>query len=227
MEFVVPAAGIEAALATIAGWPAPGFAVRLLRLAGLRPSSQSSQRRMVSRPISMPSSRRPDARVSGESPAWCRRSSSSRCDVSCAVAWLRGCRTCSTAWAKVVGRGVISGEYAGSDMGADGERYVRHPGGARGAPQAHSKRKRLDVGVLPYCFVLFLLDELSHLWCSLVGWLSELVDSLSFGFRSLVKWWWCGSLVEPLELDSSVVYSGEYWGRSSCAHGLVSGGGGC
>jgi hypothetical protein len=74
-------------------------------------------------------------------------------------------------------------------MGVIGERYAQHQGGARGAPRAHSKRKRLDVGVLTYCFVLFLLDESGHLWCSLVGWLSDLVDSLSFGFRSLVKWW--------------------------------------
>lgn len=219
MEFVVPAAGIGAALATIAGWPAPGFAVRLLRLAGLRPSSQSSQRRMVSRPISMPSSRRPDARVSGESPAWCRRSSSSRCDVSCAVAWLRGCRTCSTAWAKVVGRGGVSEEYAGSDMGADGEWYEQRAVSASGAVGSWSKRKRLDVGVLPYCFVFSLLNEAGFFLGSFIGWFIELVDSLVF----------VGSVFVEL-VDSSrwfVGFIGHFLSRFSLCSGLIFGGVGC
>lgn len=222
MEFIVPAAGIGPALAAIAGWPAPGFAARFLRLAGLRPNSRSSQRRMVSRPISMPSSRSPDARVSGESPAWCRRSSSSRCDVSCAVAWLRGCRTCSTAWAKVVGRGGVSEEYAGSDMGADGEWYEQRAVSASGAVGSWSKRKRLDVGVLPHFFVLFLLGESGFFLGSFVGWFIELVDFLIFvsgvfvGLVPLSRW------------------LHRFVGRFSCRFvlgsldpSLVAGGGGC
>jgi len=205
--------------------PLTGFC-RRDRLAGLRPSSRWSHRRIVSRPISMPIRRRPPTNDSTDSPAWASRSNSSRCGSNWAVAWLRGCRAWATAWDSVVGRAVASGEWMGSDMGADGAQYAWWSGGARGAPRAQSKRQRLDVGVLPY-FLFFLLDELSHLWCSYVGWLSGLVDSLSFGFRSLVKWWCYGSLVEPLELDLSVVYSGRYLGRSPCAQGLVFGGGGC
>ena len=219
MEFVVPAAGIGAALATIAGWPAPGFAVRLLRLAGLRPSSQSSQRRMVSRPISMPSSRRPDARVSGESPAWCRRSSSSRCDVSCAVAWLRGCRTCSTAWAKVVGRGGVSEEYAGSDMGADGEWYEQRAVSASGAVGPWSTRKRLDVGVLPHFFVLFLLGEAGFFLGLSVGWCIGLVDCLVFVGGVIVELAYLRSWFPGL--------LGRFLSRFSLGSGLIFGGGGC
>ena len=227
MGIVVADVSTGFALAAVAGWPAAGFAVRFLRLAGLRPNSRSSQRRMVSRPISTPSRRRPAVSVSTDSPACRSRSNSSRCESNCADAWLRGWRTCSTAWANVVGRGVASEEYAGSDMGVDGERYVRHPGGARGAPRAHSKRKRLDVGVLPYCFVLFLLAELSHLWCSFVGWMLEWVDSLRSEFHSMVGWWCHCSLVESLGLGSLVRFTGGVHCRSSFEQGLVAGGGGC
>ena len=201
--------------------PVTGFC-RRERLAGLRPNSRSSQRRRVSRPISMPTSRRPAASVSTDSPACRSRSNSSRWDASRTVAWLRGNRDCSTAWAKVVGRGGVGEAYVGSDMVVVGERYVWCLGSARGAPQAQSKRKRLDVGVLPYCFVLFLLGESAYYLNSFIGWFMGLVDFLDFVI---------GVLVELVSLSFwlsrfSVHFSGRvllgFVGRR-----LVAGGGGC
>lgn len=216
MKFFVAAGSVPAFSANVR-WSVAAFAARLRRLAGLRPSSRSSQRRMVSRPISMPSRRKPDARVSGESPAWCRRSNSSRYGFSCAVAWLRGCRTCSTAWANVVGRGGVSVEYAGSDMGADGEWYEQRAVSASGAVGSWSKRQRLDVGVIPLCFLLVLVDRLT----GLSGWFVD----LRFGWLDwFVGLSWMlfvfGGFVEWLSL---VILSEFCWG----ALDWFSGGGGC
>ena len=220
MELFVAPAGIVPACSANAGWFAAAFAARLRRLAGLRPSSRSSQRRMVSRPISMPSNRRPKARVSGESPAWCRRSNSSRCGVNFAVAWLRGWRTCSTAWANVVGRGGVSGEYAGSDMGADGDWYMQRAVSANGAVGSWSKRQRLDVGVIPHCFLLVLVDRL----IGFSGLLSDLkfgwIGSLKFSGGSWFEWFVFGELVESLS-------SGFQVGLCSLYLSWVYGGGGC
>lgn len=162
--------------------PFAGFAscFDFLRFADRRSDSRRSHCRIVSRPISIPISRRPPTSVSADSPAWANRSNSSRCGSSCAVAWLRGCRAWATAWASVVGREVMSGEWMGNDMGANAAQYVWWSGSARGAPRAHSKRKRLDVGVLPYFFVLFLLDESGFILGSLIGWFIWLVDFLDF-----------------------------------------------
>ena len=123
------------------------------RFRGFVPNCSCSQRRIVSRPISIPMSRRPPTSDSADSPACRRRSNSSRWDSSWAVAWFRGCRAWATAWVNVVGRTVANREWVGSDMGADAQRYGWWSGGARGAPQAHSKRQRLDVGVLPSLFL--------------------------------------------------------------------------
>jgi len=194
----------------------------LRRFAGGRPNSRWSHRRRVSRPISTPTSRRPAASVSTDSPACLSRSNSSRWDASRKVAWLRGNRDCSTASAKVVGREVVSGEWMGSDMVVNSERYAWWSGGARGAPRAQSKRQRLDVGVLPYCFVLFLLGEAGFFVGSSVGWLIELVDCLVFVrgvFVELVSLsrWFPGLL-------------GHFSGKiilGSFDPGVVVGGGGC
>ena len=131
-----------------------GLPVPFRRFRGLVPNCCCSQRRIVSRPISIPRSRRPPTSDSADSPSCRRRSNSSRWGSSWAVAWFRGCRAWATAWVNVVGRAVVNGEWMGSDMGADALRYGWWLGGARGAPQAHSKRQRLDVGVLPY-LILF------------------------------------------------------------------------
>jgi hypothetical protein len=103
-------------------------------------------------------------------------------------------------------------------MGVIGERYARHPGGARGAPRAQSKRKRLDVGVLPYCFVLFLLAESGSFLGSLVGSLLGLVESLRFIFRYLVQWVWVDLFVESLDLVFLVDWLSDSLGKiSSCS----------
>jgi hypothetical protein len=166
--------------------PLTGFC-RRDRLAGLRPSSRWSHRRIVSRPISMPIRRRPPTNDSADSPAWASRSNSSRCGSNWAVAWLRGCRAWATAWDSVVGRAVASGEWMGSDMGADGAQYAWWSGGARGAPRAQSKRQRLDVGVIPHCFLLVLVARwvgrsgfVGDYSFSRMSWLNSLVCS-SFG----------------------------------------------
>lgn len=194
----------------------------LFRRAGFCPNSRSSQRRRVSRPISTPISRRPAVSVSTDSPACLSRSNSSRWDTSRTVAWLRGNRDCSTASAKVVGREVVSGGWMGSDMVVNGERYAWCLGSARGAPQAQSKRKRLDVGVVTCCFVLFLLDESGYFLSSLIGWFIRLVDFLDFVFGALVE-------LVPLRfwLHRLAVHFSSRVVLGSFNPSLVAGGGGC
>ncbi len=184
-----------------------------------RPRSCLSHRRMVSRPISIPNKRRPPTSDSADSPARLKRSSSSRCGSSWAVAWLRGCRAWATAWASVVGRTGGNGWSMVSGWAVDGAQYAWRLGGARGAPRAHSKRKRLDVGVLPYCFLLSLLGEAVSIFGSFIGWLMELVDCLI-----LVRWVLTG-LVSLCRWFSGLL--GRYLGRSFFAPVLVFGGGGC
>ena len=186
------------------------------------PRCWRSHRRMVSRPISIPMSRRPPTNDSTEAPARLNRSNSSRCGSNRTVAWLRGCRACATAWASVVGGVATDGEWPGNDMGASGSLYAWWSGGARGAPGAHSKRIRLDVGVLPYFFVLFLLGESVHSLCSFIGWFIRLIDFLDFVF---------GVLVESVSLrfgfpSFSVHFSNEIT-LGSFDPSLFVGGGGC
>jgi hypothetical protein len=104
-------------------------------------------------------------------------------------------------------------------MGVIGERYAQHQGGARGAPRAQSKRKRLDVGVLPYCFVLFLLGEAGFFLGSFIAWFIELVDCLFFVSDVLVELvslsrWFAG-------------FIGLFLSRFTLGLGLICGGGGC
>ena len=207
------------------------FAVFRRRFAGLRPSSLWSHRRMVSRPISIPISRSPPTSDSADSPAALSRSNSSRCASSCAVAWLRGCRAWATAWASVVGRAVVGEVWMGNDMGVIGERYAQRSGGARGAPRAHSKRKRLDVGVLTYFFLLFWLSELSSFFGFFVGRFIGPVGSLRLYFVFSVGSFRSCSWVESLDLDSlgsrlsdSLDYSVQFLFFELS---LGSGGGGC
>lgn len=182
MEIFAASVGTMPALSANPAWLAAALAVRFRRLAGLRSSSRWSQRRMVSRPISIPSSRRPSANVSGELPASCSRSNSARCGSNFTVAWLRGWRACSTAWAKVVGRGVVDGEYTGSVILADGDWYEQCVVSARVSAWCWSKRQRLDVGVYPNCFVFILADGFSDFSDYFVDlsfdWLSSPVGEL-------------------------------------------------
>jgi hypothetical protein len=94
--------------------------------------------------------------------------------------------------------------------------------GARGAPRAHSKRKRLDVGVLPYFFVLFLLDESVYSLSSFVGWFIRLVDLLGFVLGVVF-----GSVVLSFWFDWLVVHFGGKVLLVSFYTGLAAGGGGC
>ena len=196
------------------------FAFGFLRLAGFQPNWRLSHRRIVSRPTLMPIRRRPPTRDSADSPTWANRSNSSRCGSNWAVAWSRGCRAWATAWVSVVGRAVASGEWMGSDMGVDGAPYAWWSGSARGAPRAQSKRKRLDVGVIPHCFLFDLVDRLigfSGFFVDLrfgrFGWLK-----LSVG--SWFEWIVLGELVELLS-------SGFLVDPCSGILGWVSGGGRC
>lgn len=186
----------------MAGWAAAGFTARFRRFAGLRLSSRSSQRRMVSRPTSIPINRRPPTSDSTDSPACLNCSNSSRCGSNCAVAWLRGCRAWATAWARVVGRRGLSEEWMGNDMVADGAQYAWSLSRARGAPRARSKRKRLDVGVLPYSFVLFLSDESDYISSLVSDWVVGLINSLSLVRCYLGYYWRSCSTVEPFSSDS-------------------------
>lgn len=160
---------------------------RRRRLAGVRPSSRLSHSRRVSWPMLMPSWRRPPTSEPTELPVWRSRSNSSRCGASWATARSRGQRARSTASASVGEGAGVTWECAVSDMGVIGGRYAQHQGGARGAPRARSKRKRLDVGVLPYFFVFFLLGEAGFFFGSFIGWLIELVDCLVFVRGVFVK----------------------------------------
>ena len=184
-----------------------------------RPRSCLSHRRMVSRPISIPNKRRPPTSDSADSPARLKRSSSSRCGSSWAVAWLRGCRAWATAWASVVGRTGGNGWSMVSGWAVDGAQYAWRLGGARGAPRAHSKRKRLDVGVLPYCFLLLLVGEAVLIFGSFIGRLMKWVDYLD-----LVR----GDFVELVSLSRWFPWVLDRFSSWS-SHGSDSafGGGGC
>ena len=212
--------GTGAACGAVAGVDsATGLKACLRRLAGFLPDCCCSHRRMVSRPISMPISRRPPASDSADSPARLKRSSSSRCGSSWAVAWLRGCRAWATAWASVVGRMGGNGWSMVSGWAVDGVQYAWRLGGARGAPRAHSKRKRLDVGVLPYCFLLLLVGEAVLIFGSFIGRLMKWVDYLD-----LVR----GDFVELVSLSRWFPWVLDRFSSWS-SHGSDSafGGGGC
>ena len=196
-------------------------------LAGLRPNCWSSHRRMVSRPISMPSNRKPPTSDSTESPAWRSRSNSSRWTSSCAVAWLRGCRAWATAWASEVGAGGFDEECMGNDRVSDEIPYAWRPGIARGAPRAHSKRIRLDVGVSTYAFVFILVDDYGAYFGCLLHW----CISLRLYWGSFVEWLLNFSLVEALSLVVGVHSLNGLLSGSVRYHWFelrrVTGGGGC
>jgi hypothetical protein len=125
----------------------------------------------------------------------------------------------STASARVGGIVGVVVKCIGSDMGVMWERYVWRCSGASGAPGAHSKRKRLDVGVLSYYFVLVFLvwvgssvDFLNYRLVSLFG-------LLRFGFGSLVECFLLGYLVGWV-----IGFLGRLYAGSSR---LIIGGGGC
>jgi hypothetical protein len=201
----------------------PADAVRVLRRrGGLCPSSWLSHRRRVSWPIWMPKPLRPPINDSTDSPVWRNRSNSSRCGSNCAVVRLRGQRAWATASAKVSGAVGAVREYVGIDMGVAGERYPWWLGGARGAPRAQSKRKRLDVGVHPYCFLLFLLGESGCFFTSFLGWLIRLVDFLDFVFGVFVELSSLNCGFRRFSVHSSVSIVLGFFGPS-----LVAGGGGC
>jgi hypothetical protein len=80
----------------------------------------------------------------------------------------------------------VSGEYAGSDMGVDGDWYEQRAVSASGAVGLWSKRQRLDVGVLPYFLVLFLLGESVYSLGSFIGWFIRLIGCLGFVLGVLV-----------------------------------------
>ncbi len=192
-----------------------------LRLTGLRPNSRLSHCRSVSWPMSIPSSRRAPISVPTDSPAWRRRSNSSRCDASLIVARLRGQRTRATASANVGGEVGVVEECAGSDMGVTGERYAWRLSRARGVPRAHSKRQRLDVGVLTYAFVFILYDAVSSIFGFMVGRFVGLIDSLVVVFGVLVEW---------IDLDFRFLRFASFLGRSVLGFfgvGLMVGGAGC
>ena len=205
----------------------PSAALRVLRRrVGVFPRSCRSHRRSVSWPISMPSNRRPRARDSTDSPDWRSRSNSSRCGSNCAVAWLRGCRAWATAWASVVGRGGVGGEWMGSDMVVNGSPYAGWWGGARGAPGAPSKRPRLDVGVLPSAFYLFLFGAPGCSSRSCPG----RVAGGRFGFISVSERWQCRACAESSDLVSrGSCFSAEVGGANGSSRVQCSavGGGGC
>jgi hypothetical protein len=192
---------------------------RTLRL-DLVPISRTSHRRMVSLPTLMPISPSPMARVSAELPSPARRSSSSRCGSSWAVAWLRGWRDLATAWAKVSDELGVSGACVGNDMAAIGSPYAWWLGRARGAPRARSKRKRLDVGVIPHYFLLVLMNRSVGFSCCFVdlrfGRLSEFSASVRFFGE-------CFDSDELFEWLSAVVLRGFCRVSLGCCFG----GGGC
>jgi len=221
MEIVVAAAGTGLALAVIPDWAA-GFAARLLRLIGLRPSSRLSHSHRVSWPMSIPNWRRPPASEPTDSPVWRSRSNSSRCGASWATARSLGQRARATASANVSGEAGVRWEGAVSDMGVIGERYAQRRGSARGAPRAQSKRKRLDVGVLHYCFVLFSLGEAGFFLGSFVGWFIRWVDFLDFILGVLV-----GLVSLSFWFPRFTVHSSGRVTLGSFDPNLVAGGGGC
>jgi hypothetical protein len=104
-------------------------------------------------------------------------------------------------------------------MGADGDWYMQRAVSANGAVGSWSKRQRLDVGVLPYFFALFLLGEAGFFLGSFIGWLIELVDCLVF-----VR----GVFVELFSLSRWFPgFIGHFLSRFSLGSGLIFGGGGC
>jgi hypothetical protein len=188
------------------------------------PSCRWSQRRNVSWPISVPMSRRPPTRDSTDSPAWRNRSNSSRWTSSFAVARLRGQRTWATASVKLKGRMGGNAVVVGSDMEAIGQYCSWWMGGARGADGEWSKRQRLDVGVLPYCFVLVLRDQVSHRWCSFVDGWSELAVRLGAEIHFMVREWWPASLDGVGEMASWIGSLGVCQDRLPIERSVIPGG---
>jgi hypothetical protein len=92
---------------------------------------------------------------------------------------------------------------------------------ATGAHRATSKRKRLDVGVLTYFFLMFWLHRLSSFFGFLVGWLIGFVDLLVSGFGSLVELDYLISWIHGFLKFQSKSFLGFF-----DLH-LVAGGGGC
>lgn len=155
------------------------------RLIGLRFSSCWSQRRRVSRPISIPIRCKPAASVSTDSPSRRNRSSSSRCGSNRSAARWRGCRDWAAAWASVKGRMGGDGWLSGSGMVVAEEWYGWWRSNATGVAEADSKRERLDVGVLTQSIFLYGLNR-SHSFCGYsIGWLSQWNDWLGQGLDSL------------------------------------------
>jgi hypothetical protein len=115
---------------------------------------------------------------------------------------------------------VLDEEWMGSDMVFDEAWYACWSGDARVAPEAQSKRQRLDVGVIPHCFLLVLVGRLISFSGFLsdfgFGWLDWYVGSVVLGWVLFVV----GGLVESLS-------SGFQVGPCSLNSGWVYGGGGC
>ncbi len=90
---------------------------------------------------------------------------------------------------------------------------------ATGAPRATSKRKRLDVGVLTYSFILVFVIGLGSFFDSWSDWFIGLVDSWFLGFGSLVGYYFFGLGVSWVSGFIGRLDLGLLW--------LMIGGGGC
>lgn len=202
------------------GVSAVSGAVERLRRAlhfGAMPNSWANQRRRVSLPMTTSKARSAKARVSVDSPAARNFSNSSRCGVSWAVAWLRGCRTWVTASASVRGGGVVNSERLGGRWVMIGSWYAQRAGSATVAARYQSKPKGLDVGVIPHCFLLILvtrwvghsgyLVDLSYSWMS---WLNSSAGSscecLDYG--EYLEWVRSGVLSDVCSISSGWIYGG-------------------
>ncbi len=136
-------------------------------------------------------------------------------------------------------RAVVAGMSTGRGVGTTAGRSVRVAGSgvgipccmsatyssptcdATGAHRATSKRKRLDVGVLTYFFLLFWFSQLASLFGFLVGWLIGLVDLLVFSFWSLAQLDYLISWIRGF-----LKFQGKFFLGFFDLH-LVAGGGGC
>ena len=112
-------------------------------------------------------------------------------------------------------RGVGSGVGIPCCMGAT---YSSSTCDATGALRATSKRKRLDVGVLTYFFLLFWFSQLDSIFGFLVSGFTGLVDLVVLGIGSLVglDYW----------IHRFLKFQGKFFLGFFDLH-LVAGGGGC
>lgn len=177
--------------------------------------------RKASSEILMPSPLNPALIAASDSPARRSLSSSLRWGSSWSVLGFLGQRAWATNSVRVGFLGGTIPEWFGGVVGVMWERYSEPCGGAIGATWFASRPAGLDVGVLPYFFLLFWFNRLRSPFDFLVSWFTGLIDLLVFSFGSLAELDYLSAWILGFVKFQSKFVLGVI------GLGLVAGGGGC